>query len=162
MEGHGEEPQDSTEHPDLADIRHEYGYMEEELEASARETKLAAAAEIVESLKDLPEELGFAEGPSLDALRARVVEIGRVGGEVAKLAEAYRIQAEIEVGKLVGDAYLRAQIGFAVRMALIWQAAGELDLFAEDLSDAYFYAYNARLDEVAVLLEQAIQLYNEA
>lgn len=106
----------------------------------------------------LPEHLGFVETDELSDLNASIMEAMRQSNWTAikDLKNQYQGLAEEVVGQHEGDAFARAQIGLIVAVGLMWRAAGKLDSYGAELSNAHQYACNMRFDDVAEALEVAM------
>ncbi len=128
-----------------------------QLEPPAEVTEIVPSPEVEhKSIDSLPETLGFVEPQELAELRQRVTEAYRLGtSDARELAAQYHEAAEFIVNAHEErQAYVNAQIGLILRMGLIRRDGGNLTAYATDLEDAFYYAWNARLDDLAVEIKQ--------
>jgi hypothetical protein len=108
-------------------------------------------------IENLPVTLGFVETPELRQLRDEVVQAITAGDEKrAELLARYESLAQDVVNQHSDtEHYIKAQIGLIIQIGLI-RRAGEAN-YQNDLEDAAEYAWNARLDDLAAFLDEAIE-----
>lgn len=116
----------------------------------------SGAPEILE-MNGLAEALGFIETPELREIRDLLTEamLSHSEEEIAVLASQYHELGAIVVGHYQGEAYVRAQIGLMVAMAVARRNAGRIEDYIEDIDDMLEYAENSNNIDIIEVLDRA-------